>query len=646
MSVFGWNAYESGPLAAGPMIGERDAATARIWVQSRSQSLLTLRLHSADVNDAEAVIFAVEQTPQLDDWLCVVFVVSNLEPGRAYQYSFQNTEGVSPLFPLCPGVAEGASQIRIAFGSCYKYYSQVLPVFDAICAADPELFLLLGDTCYSEEEDRSSEASFMQMHLRNRNNDNLRRLIAKTSTLGIWDDHDYGPNDSDGSYREKERSLRCFRRMWAQRQYGAEGNSQEGSGIYSKVSAGPVDLFLLDSRFHRQERHCILGEAQLQWLIQGLRTSQAPVKLLLSGSQLLPEVAARSGWDWECFRRDGQAELAQLQRVLAEENISGVVALSGDPHLGQLFHCAGVLRSDGQRGPELWELTSSPIANRPWTHPVWPADSASGSEHALDRYLLEEVAAANFGMVDVDLNRSGAEIRVSLRDTVGNPFFSYDISLDRLRAQPARSRMAIAVRDTEHAYCFAGDSYARYELKTAAIGKGYPRLISDGWKGVHHELAPDLRGHLTALFSSHGKVFFFLGNSYVRFDLERNQVDPGYPKYIKRHWRGLWAADIDAILQVAPGTAYFIKGTQCIRYDLHADRAEAGYPRPLAEEFPGLAEFIGNEGVDAAVAWPDGGYYFIRNQQVLRYEPQTKQVSAGYPRQLSDGWFGFVGQES
>lgn len=154
---------------------------------------------------------------------------------------------------------------------------------------------------------------------------------------------------------------------------------------------------------------------------------------------------------------------------------------------------------------------------------------------------------------------------VCLRDTAGTPLFSDDTSLDSLRAQSARSRVATAVRDTEHAYCFAGDSYARYGLKTAAVGNGYPRLISDGWKGVHHEPAPDsdsnLGGHLTALFSSHGKVFFFFGNSYVRFELKQNQVDPGYPKCIKRHWRGLWAADIDAILQVASGTAYFIKGT-------------------------------------------------------------------------------------
>src|SRR5262249_33534351 len=126
-------------------------------------------------------------------------------------------------------------------------------------------------------------------------------------------------------------------RMWAQRSYG----TAETPGIFSTVRMGPVELFLTDGRYERRERHQILGAAQLGWLKQRLRSSTAPIKLVLSGSQVLPEVAGLPHFNWECWRRDASSELQELLSFLAQEDIQGVLFASGDPHLGYVLHDRG-----------------------------------------------------------------------------------------------------------------------------------------------------------------------------------------------------------------------------------------------------------------------------------------------------------------
>lgn len=636
-ALHGRNAYAEGPLAAGPMQGEGSPTEARIWVQARSDAPLTLHLHRRGQSGSEQT---QELLPRAEDWLCGVFHLRDLDPGTRYEYRLTSPHGETARFPLAPGIASEATTLRIAFGSCYKEYARTdLRIFDAIAAQAPDLFLLLGDTCYTDEADRQSEATMMAAHLRNRNHDRLRALIASVPSLGIWDDHDFGPNDSDGRYTEAERSLRCFVRMWAQRSYG----QPTLPGVFSRVVVGPVELFLLDSRFYRRTHQHVLGDAQLDWLMDGLRQSRAPIKLLLSGSQLLPEVAALDSWDWECFRRDGARELSTLQHFLAEEGISGVVALSGDPHLGQLFYSQGIRRTDGQLGPPLWELTSSPIANRPWHRPVWPADSQD--EHAFDHYLLREVAAANFGLLDVDLSRAGAELRLSLHSETGEVFFRTDIALDSLAVQPARPHFCAAVRDPERAYVFFGDQYARCSPASGQPAAGYPKAIVDGWHGLFRGWLSAERGLDAVYFSRRGKAYFFCGNGYVRYDLAKDQCDAGYPKYIARHFPGLWPHRLLAALPCPDRdreVVLFICGRDCLRYDLTHDQLLPGYPRPLAEEFSGM---FGDE-IDGAVVSSDGAYYFRSGDQVLRYEPTSREPSPGYPRTVpaesGSHWLGFL----
>lgn len=617
-SVAGLNSHASGPLLAGPLLGECGPSSARVWAQGRDEQPLTLTLYPSD--GAPRTYTA---RPALSEHLCVVFDVDGLSPGGRYEYELSSAAGTTPRYPLRAAPEPTARRLRLAFGSCYKdYKTAVQPIFGSILGESPDVFLLLGDTCYFDEDDARSEAAMMQAHLRNRNNDSLRPLLAAVPTLGIWDDHDFGPNDSDGSFSRKDSSLRAFRRMWAQRRFGLP----ELPGIFSSVRCGPAEIFLLDVRYHRRSRRHILGNEQWNWLARGLRDSQAAVKIIASGSQLLPEVAGQPPFGWECWHRDAPEELERFFGFLAESQVRGVLFLSGDPHLGYVLHQPGRVLGDGLRGPELYELTASPLANRPWATQVMPAESASRPR--FDPTIRAELATQNYGVVDIDLDRPGAEIVLALKDSGGGELATQEVALAELAVRKQLPTLTAAVVSSERAYLFRGDQYVRVVPSSGQLEPGYPRSVGESWKGA----LPLSRAETAALGfdavlpAAKQRLYFFAGNGYTRYDLARDRADAGYPLYIARHWKGLFAGDLCGVVPVGgagagaseAAEAYFFSASHCVRYDLRNDRAQPGYPRPLSDEFSGC--IAAGERVRAAIGWVDGCIYFLCEDEWRCYD--------------------------
>ena len=375
-TLAGLNSYPEGPLLAGPMLGEAGATFARVWVQARDESRLTLTLHLAE-GDLDLTL-----CPSAEAWLCGVFHISGVTAGQTYAYTLSSAHGETERYRLCAAPEASARRLRVAFGSCFFYYDRPAPIFDAIRAEEADVFIMAGDNCY------------------------------------------YVQNEWESRFQNKPTSLAVFRRAWAQRAYGTSAVT----GIFSTVRLGPVEIFLLDGRYDRIEGVQILGKPQLEWLFDRLQASCAPVKLLISGSQMLPEAAGQLGW--ECWRRDAPGELDHLVSFLGQHAIEGVVFASGDVHLGYLLHERGHALPDGRVGPELWELTSSPLSNDTWPQTV----TRSGRP---DRYLVKELESLNYGLIDVDLDRAGREVRLLLKDEHGAVLLDQPIGLDQLRVRSA-----------------------------------------------------------------------------------------------------------------------------------------------------------------------------------------------------------------
>ena len=117
----------------------------------------------------------------------------------------------------------------------------------------------------------------------------MQRLLATAHNYAIWDDHDFGPNNSDRSFIHKDKTLKAFELFWGNPSFGLPGTP----GAISFFQYMDIDFFLLDNRYHRSPndrrsgQKTVLGKDQLEWLIDALSFSKAPYKMVLVGGQVL-----------------------------------------------------------------------------------------------------------------------------------------------------------------------------------------------------------------------------------------------------------------------------------------------------------------------------------------------------------------------
>lgn len=75
------------------------------------------------------------------------------------------------------------------------------------------------------------------------------------------------------------------------------------------------------------------------------------------------------------------------------------------------------------------------------------------------------------------------------------------------------------------------------------IDRGHPKLI-DRWPGLFPENLD------AAVLRNNGNAYFLKGEQYTRWDMDRDEVDHGYPKLIsdEKNWPGLFASNIDTAI--------------------------------------------------------------------------------------------------
>jgi alkaline phosphatase D len=316
---------------------------------------------------------------------------------------------------------------RIAFGSCAKQ-DKPQPVWDAINALSPDLFVFLGDNVYGDTRDMQVlAAKYAQLAAQ----PGFRALCQRTPVVATWDDHDYGEDDAGAEYPMKEASRRLFCDFWGE---PPDSPRRVRDGIYDALEFGQggrrLQLLLPDLRFNRTpirrldlggkdyatwskeiERSgrevpgpyardpgrdaTMLGEAQWRWLEAQL-SRPADLRIFASSLQVLADFP---GWEaWINYVRDQQ----RLVAAVRERRANGMICISGDTHYGEL----SVL--DLNVPYPLHDLTSSGLTE------VWPVTPPNSLRVGP---VLREV---NFGMLDIDWSSEAApRVSMQLRDVSG-----------------------------------------------------------------------------------------------------------------------------------------------------------------------------------------------------------------------------------
>jgi alkaline phosphatase D len=340
-------------LRSGPMVGYSEQTEAMLWVQTARPAAAQLRYWPVDAPTQSRLSALVHTTVEGDH--ISRFLLTALPPGTRFNYELYLDGTLTPRPYRLAFQTQPHWQWRtdppaftVAFGSCAyinetitdrpgKPYGSDYEIFAAIAAQQPDLMLWLGDNTYYREPDWYSEAGMRHRYAHTRALAELQALLGATSNYAIWDDHDYGPNDADRTYRMKETALKIFQNYWANPSYGVEGVP----GVFMRFEWGDIEFFMLDDRYHRSPNSLsntpeagMFGAAQLQWLMESLASSKAPFKIVAGGNQMLnPQNNHES---LTAYPREQQKFMQWLQT----QKIPGVIFLSGDIHQAELIKIA------------------------------------------------------------------------------------------------------------------------------------------------------------------------------------------------------------------------------------------------------------------------------------------------------------------
>lgn len=349
LALAGLSAQTSSPyLALGPMIGHTAPADTRIWAKASQASRLAVRI-GLDADLINARVVAGPALGRESDFMGHV-LITGLQPATTYYYTVLLDGQPAmvrphPSFTTAPAIGE-AGRTRIAFSSCVgRSGFQTAAIWAEMSARTRfDLLLMLGDNHYADSTVPEVQRRAYYDH---RSALGYAEITRRVPTYAIWDDHDYGPNDSDRTAKGKEVSLQTFQQFWANPSYG----QPDDPGIYFKLSRGEIDFFMLDNRYHRSPNiapddgtKTMLGAAQLAWLKRELLASKAKVKFIASGSEWEKNGHRDS---WTSFPR----ERDEIFGFLSEHDVPGVIFLSGDRHFTGAYQING----------RFIEVTSGPL---------------------------------------------------------------------------------------------------------------------------------------------------------------------------------------------------------------------------------------------------------------------------------------------
>ena len=97
--------------------------------------------------------------------------------------------------------------------------------------------------------------------------------------------------------------------------------------------------------------------------------------------------------------------------------------------------------------------------------------------------------------------------------------------------------------------------------------------------------------NIDALFTnpSDSETYLFKGSQFYKYDYEKENVSPGYPKYIKNVWKGV-PDNLDAIYASKDKKVYFIKGKYYYTWD--SKKKEASTAKQLDKKWEGCPSNI------------------------------------------------------
>jgi alkaline phosphatase D len=266
-------------------------------------------------------------------------VLGGLLPETRYSYTVEINHVLNPGvfgFTTFPSPGQERSFTFVAFAD--QDTPRPAPAFAARAMENPAFVVQLGDLTHLAVGSKGSKLKV----------DNWWKLnfsATASSPAGqsfsssiaglfpyvhIWDDHDYGTADGDKTFKYRSLAMHAFKD-----DFPTYPVSSTGQGFWQSFRYAQAEVFVLDLRSSRDpdkkldsEKKSMLGTMQKAWLLNGLRTSTATWKFIVSSSVWNPH--SKQDDSWAEFKHE-QDEIVDFIRT---NSITGVIFMSGDIHSG------------------------------------------------------------------------------------------------------------------------------------------------------------------------------------------------------------------------------------------------------------------------------------------------------------------------
>ena len=423
--------YAQDLINSGPMVGYSTMQEVLLWVQTEERANVHFEYYEIDNPKVKFSTDKIE-TEKKNGYVAKL-IADQVIPGKKYKYEvYVNNYKIERNYAMEFQTQElwkwrtDPPDVKFIIGSCSyinepkfdrpgKPYGSNFEIFNSINKKNPDFMLWLGDNTYLREPDWNSRTGFIKRYSHTRAFPELQPLLASTHHYATWDDHDYGPNNSDGSFWLKETASEIFKLFWGNPNYNVTGKG----GITGFFQWSDLDFFLLDNRYHRTANNNLtgnrqmLGKDQIDWLINALSFSQASFKFVAVGGQVIS-----NGVVYENYATYPDERKYLLDKI-REAKIEGVIFLDGDRH-----HTILSKMQETKNVYPLYDLTCSSLTA-----------GVNNDNEPYNSFKLEEtfVNVNNFGMLNVTGPTNDRELTIQIFDKDGKELWIKSIKANDLK---------------------------------------------------------------------------------------------------------------------------------------------------------------------------------------------------------------------
>lgn len=408
-------------LKSGPMPGYSEMSEVSIWVQTTKDAHVKIIFWPENQRNKKRTTNSV--ITEKSNAYTAKLTATELDPGTRYYYKlYINGKQIAFNEPLSFHTApiwryhEKPPDFKFVMGSCAyindvnydrkgEPYGSNYEIFNSIASKNPDFMIWLGDNVYFRETDWNSRSGMINRYTHDRSITELQRLLRLTHHYAIWDDHDYGPNNSDKSFWNKKTALEVFRLFWPNPSFGIT----DSEGAISFFQYSDAVFFLLDNRYYRsqnerkQNNKTILGTKQKEWLFDALKYySNFTFKFVVMGGQFLNNAGV-----YETYSNPEygfEKERQEIIDFICKENIKNVIFISGDRHHSEL----SMMKKDSF--PTIYDFTVSPLTSGP--HDSFTENNTLRVDGSL-------ITKRNFGMIKISGEVKKRKISFILYDSQG-----------------------------------------------------------------------------------------------------------------------------------------------------------------------------------------------------------------------------------